>query len=405
SWLAEVTYALLDQAFGPVGIRVLRATISALIAYLVYRLAARITGSSTRAALLTLAALAVSFTLWSERPLLFGVLAMVVLVWTVEVPDSLAGRHPLIVLPPLLWIWANVHGSFALGFAYLGLHLAGRFLDGARPWQGRERVLLTGGAVGLAVCCLNPLGLTLLTFPLHLLSRGDTLAHILEWRSPDFHKMIGMFYALWIAIFFVAIARNSPRVSRRDLLVSVPFLLLGLWALRNLALAPLVGLPIVARALAADRPRVDSRLPLNIVVAALLVMLGGSAAVQATGDDDFDLRRYPVEAMEAVEERGLLGQDLFTSDAWAAYLIHEYWPDQHVFIDDRYDMYPVELSAEYFRVSGAEEGWDEILDRRGIDVVVFRVDKPLAQVLDAHPGWVPVHRDKLAAVWSRKGAS
>ena len=98
---------------------------------------------------ITLAALAGIYTLWSERPLLIGVLFFLVLLWIVEVPDSFVGRHPLIVLPVLFWLWANTHGSFALGFAYLGAAPAralgrrppavGRAGTAAARWRGDRR--------------------------------------------------------------------------------------------------------------------------------------------------------------------------------------------------------------------------------------------------------------------------
>ena len=184
SWLASVVYAAIDQTVGPFGLQILRAATCAAITFLVFRLALTLVGDRTRATLLAFAATGMSITVWAERPLLQGVLAMLVLIWVVELPDWFVGRHPLVVMPPLMWLWANVHGSFALGFAYLGLHLAGRWLDGARPTQGRERLLLKATAVSLLACVINPLGLKLLTFPVELLSRGDTLAHIREWRSP-----------------------------------------------------------------------------------------------------------------------------------------------------------------------------------------------------------------------------
>jgi hypothetical protein len=405
SWLAEVLYAGIDAGFGPFGLRVFRATLSAMIAFLVFRLATRLTGERPRAAILTLAALTVSFTLWSERPLLLGVLGMVVLLWIVEVPASFLGRHPALALPPLLWLWANVHGTFALGFAFLAAHLAGRWLDGARPWTGRERSLLVGSAAGLALCFVNPLGTSLLTFPVHLLARGDVLDQVLEWRSPDFHTFIGVLFAIWVAIFVFALAGSGRRSSRRDLVVGVSFLLLGLWALRNLALVPIVGLAVAARALAVDEERPDGGSPLNWAVLGLLAVLGVTALSQAGGVKNYNLDTYPVGAMEVVEERGLLGGRLLTTDAWSAYVIHRYWPRQQVFMDDRYDMYPTALAEEYFKLARAAPEWQDILDRHSIGVVVWPKEKPLAQVLDLAPGWERIHTDELAQVWVRRSTS
>jgi hypothetical protein len=406
SWLASVVYAAIDATVGPFGIQVLRAGTCASITFLVFKLALRLVGDRTRATLLAFAATAMSITVWAERPLLQGVLAMVVLVWVVELPDSVVGRHPVAVVPPLLWLWANFHGTFALGFAYLVLHLAGRWLDGVHPWEGRERSLLTATAVALAACLINPLGLSLLTFPAELLARGDTLAHIREWRSPDFHSFMGMLFALWIVAFVVALAGGRQRCTRRDLLVSIVFLLLGLWAIRNLVLAPLVGLPVVARAVAVPERGRDRRSPLNWVVLALLAVLATTGLAQSAGAQHFEFSTYPVKAMQAVEARGLLGRHLLTTDAWAAYVIHEYGDRQPVFIDDRYDMYPTAVSDAYFDLRKGKADWREILDRYGVDVIVWDKDNPLAQILDLDTaGWERIHTDDQARVWARRSAS
>ena len=56
-------------------------------------------------------------------------------------------------------------------------------------------------------------------------------------------------------MYLVALARGRHRVTRRDLVVTVPMLLLALWAVRNVAIAPLIGLPVVARAFARDEEK------------------------------------------------------------------------------------------------------------------------------------------------------
>ena len=141
SWLAETLYGVCDRAVGVFGVRLLTALTGAAVAGLAYRLVLRLCRDRLVAVLLTLAAIGASFTLWSARPLFLGILAFLGLLWIVEVPDSWPGRRAAWTIPVLLWLWANVHGTFALGFAYLGLHLAGRWLEGAPFWAGRERAI------------------------------------------------------------------------------------------------------------------------------------------------------------------------------------------------------------------------------------------------------------------------
>jgi hypothetical protein len=325
-----------------------------------------------------------------------------VLLWVVEVPESLPGRHALGVLPALFWLWANVHGSFSLGFAYLGLHLLGRWVDGARPWESRERTLLVGGALGFAVLFVNPYGAGLVTFPIALLSRGDILSHIIEWRSPDFRKIYGLALGLWVAVYIRAIARGRNRVSRRDLIVTVPMLFLAFWALRNVAIAPLVGLPVVARAVARPKEQPDgARRTVVVGAVALIVFLGLVIGIRASAQRDFVFSTYPVKAMHYVRDHGLLGTRLLTSDADAGYVMLEYYPQQRVFIDDRYDMYPTKVIYDFFTVDDARPGWDKILDRYRVETIIWERDSTLAAQLDASPQWRRVHRDTNRAVWVR----
>jgi hypothetical protein len=394
SWLAEALYGGLDRAAGPFAIRVLGGFVGMGIAVLAFRLALRLARDRLRAAGVTVAALAGLYTLWSERPLLLGVLLLVGLLWVVEVRDSWAGRHPMVALPVLFWLWANVHGTFALGFAYLGLHFVGRWLEGRRPWEGEERPLLVGAALGFLACFLNPYGLELVTFPVELLRRGEALRGVIEWSSPDFHSARGLAFALWIAVFVVAVARAPRgRVTIRDLVVTVPFLVLGLWALRNVALAPLIGLPVAARAIAAPARRRDDPVHLAPVMATVILAVMAAMGVRAASQPDFAFDAYPVRAMAAVEREGLLGRRLLTDDADAGYVILRHWPRQRVFTDDRFDMYPMAVIRDFRVVNSATSGWAQVLRDRDIEIVVWERDRVLSQLLLQRDDWTVVHRD------------
>ena len=402
SWLAEALYGLVDRAAGGFGIRLLVATTGALITALTYRLVLRLCADHLVAVGLTLAAVGASFTLWSERPLFLALLAFVALLWIVEVPDGFLGRHPMVAVPVLMALWANVHGTFALGFLYLALHLAGRWLDRAPPWAGRERSLAAAAAVGLAACLVNPYGPGLLLFPLRLLSRGDILRQVTEWRPPVPRSVQGIMLGIWVAVFLACLALGRRRLSRRDLVVTLPFLLLAVWAQRNIALAPLAGVAVAARAAAPAAARPASASPLNRIVVAALLALASLWTVQAARQPDFDLHEYPAAAMRFVQDQGLLGRRLMTDDRWGGYVILAYWPRQRVFFDDRYDMYPLPVLRDAFRFYDADPAWSQILDRWAIDVVVWPRRAGVIRLMEGHPGWERRYQDGLAAVYVRR---
>ncbi|MFI0351603.1 hypothetical protein [Actinomadura sp. 9N407] len=402
SWLAEVLYALLDDLAGAAGIKVLNAAVGALVAMLAYRLALRFTRHSAWAAFLTVAAVAASLPFWSGRPLFLGILAMLVLVWIVEVPDSRLGARPALTVPVLMWLWANLHGGYMLGFGYLGLHLLGRLLDGHRPTRGRERSLLLGGVIGFGLCFVNPYGAELVVFPFRLLLRGGMLSHVVEWMSPNFRSAPGMLFGVWIVVFLAALMLARRRLERRDVVVSLPFLLLAFWAQRNIAVAPLVALPVVARVIAVPELRDRGRL-LNVPLLGVLLLGVAQLTVGRLQEPGYQLERhYPVKAMRALEQRGLLGRRLLTTDGWGGYVIHAYWPRQRVFIDDRYDMYPDAIAREHLTLIEGGAGWDAILDRRRIEVVLWPKDLPLTQLVGSDPAWRPVYTNAGAVIYTRR---
>jgi hypothetical protein len=404
SWLAELAYGVLDRSFGAFAIRVLIALTGAAITLMSYRLARRLAGDRVRAGLITVVAYLGTMVVFSERPLAFGLALALVTVWIVEVPDARISRRPLVVLPIVIWVWANVHGSFALGVVYIGLHVLGRALDGERPWRGRERDLVAGTLLGLVVSLANPYGPGLLLFPVQLMGRGKVLSQVVEWRSPDFRSPVGMAFAAWLIVLVAALALSTRRPTRRDVLVTVPFVLLALWAERNIGLAVIFTLPIAARAVATTRRRPDTRSLASavalFVVGSLIVVSG----VGAAGQPDFQVRSYPSVAMTYVQQHGLLGQRLFTTDAWAGYTILRFWPKQRVFLDDRYDMYPTRVVEDYTDVADGHPNWQKVLDGYHVQVVVWQPQRALSQLLAESPHWRRVHTDANAVVFVRSGS-
>jgi hypothetical protein len=235
-------------------------------------------------------------------------------------------------------------------------------------------------------------------FPYHLLQRGDILRHIIEWASPNFHNLRGQALLLWLGVYVVVAARARNRFSRRDVVVTVPFLGLALWALRNVAIAPLVCLPVVARAIAVDPERAarakaeERRGPIGIAFVVVLVVIASAIFVRAFTEADFVTVTYPVKAMNAVEREDLIGRRLLMDDGDAAYAVLGY-PGQKVFIDDRYDMFPEKVIYDFFDLSSGARNWAKVLDRYDVEVVVWPRREPLTQLIERSGDWTVIHRD------------
>ena len=106
----------------------------------------------------------------------------------------------------------------------------------------------------------------------------------------------------------------------------------------------------------------------------VLVLAAVMMGYQASTEKNFDFATYPVASMRYLERHDLMGKHLLTTDAAAGYVILEDWPQQKVFIDDRYDMYPTSVIYDYFDLTGAKPGWSRVLDKYDVDVIVWGKD-------------------------------
>src|SRR5690242_12005522 len=211
SWLAELMYGALARWVGVFGIRVAVGLAGACVAVTLFRLALHATGDRVRGLALAIPALACTYTVRSERPLMFGLVLLGLLVFTVEVPESWLGRHPRVVIPALMWVWVNVHGTFSLGFLYLLVYVVGRWLDGESPFAGRTRELVVGTAIAAVLVFVNPYGPGLVLFPAALMGRSQVLRNVGEWLAVDVHTLTGVLFAVWVVITLLAFARSRPR--------------------------------------------------------------------------------------------------------------------------------------------------------------------------------------------------
>jgi len=406
SWLAELTYGWAYRVGGLRLVVLEQSVLVAMLVWLVLRLARA--GSPLRTALAGGTAVCVGAAFWTPRPLLFGLICMALTILIVE------RRKSPWLLVPVLWVWASTHGSFPLGLVWLGGRMVGEGID-ARAWPKDAWRYVVGFLAGLAVSVVNPLGLKLLAFPLTLGEKQESFRNIVEWRSPDFSRAGGHFALAALALALILLLR--ARIGWRDIVPVVGFLIAGLLAARNIGVLGVVLAPALGRALRrpdvdasvvapadpppeeeeeepsppppaeAPAPALGSRVRIN---RAILALIGAAFLVFTASIYDkppLDLVGYPEEPMAFLDEEGLLAAPhrLATQDFIGNYLTLR-WPAVPVFVDDRFDMYPLSVSRDYEALLSGRGSSLEILDREKIDIVLWQPKLPLVPLLEAR-GW------------------
>jgi hypothetical protein len=397
SWLPEWFYAT-GRRIGGDGMLVLeQAALMAVLAWLIARLARA--GTPARTIVTASLAVGAGAAYWSPRPLIVGLICLAL---TVTVVERRASPWWLV---PVVWVWVNSHGSFPLGLAWIGLAGLGAWVDERRfpvVWARYAGAFV----VGLVVSMINPLGPRLLGFAFTVGEKKEVFRFIREWRSPDFQSGTGLVTLVFLAGALLVLLRSRP--LWRSVTPIVVFLGLGLIAVRNLAMLAIVLAPALGAALRSDNdePVGSTEAPssrVNLYFAGVLAVAFVLFAVGGATGRTVDLRSYPVATAKWMDGQGLLGPDhrLANQDVVGCYLILRDGRDARVFIDDRIDMYPVQVTKDYIALLHGESRALSVLDKRKIDVVLWQRDLPLVTMLRATDDWHQVHRDGDWVVFRR----
>jgi hypothetical protein len=263
---------------------------------------------------------------------------------------------------------------------------------------------LVSFVVGLMAACVNPLGPRLLVFPLTVLGKRSAFQHVAEWRPLGLQGGLALFTAAALVIAVVAMVRS--RLGWRDLLPALGFVVLGVLAIRNLPLAGVALAPVLGRAMARSGvPSLESaRVAVNARIGAVLAVLAALFTLAALARPGFSLSTYPVSAVTWMQHNGYLDDShrLASSDVVGCYLVLRYGEEAKALVDDRVDMRPLDVSADYVTVFKGRPGSEAVLDQRGVDVVLWDRQAPIVRELSASPAWAVVHTEGAWVVLARR---
>lgn len=303
----------------------------------------------------------------------------------------------LLTLPPLMVLWANLHGSFPLGIALVVLTLLAVVLGG-------ERKILPLALTALACMAaplLNPRGLGLFVYVVDLLG-NPSHATGREWRSVTPMDGEGL-YILGV-ILVAAIIAVRRRAPLGDIVVVAPFVVLELMAVRNGIWLSLVLGPMLATWLTVDRSASDRRtLPIAACAAAMLLLMPWvkpRVLSRPYGPLAWELRT-PIRAAAALAADPHPPARLFEGTGFGTYLL---WavPSQRVFVDGRLELYPRDYWDDVFTLQ-AGENVDELIARYDIDglLVDRHAESDLDRALRDRPAFHLRYEDEDAAYFVR----
>ena len=367
SWLAELLYAWSERVSGIGFVPPMLLLVSSItmvgIGLIGYRASQSVTASAI--VLILSSILLISFLV--PRPVIFSFALFVLVIIAWERP---ATRW---ALPFLIWLWASIHGSFAIGLAYVVLSLIVR-----REWRWLS-VPAVGGVLSLATAH----GLGVVAMLVAFGRARDTLSLLSEWRKPELWSAVFLPFAVGVVIIVLGAFRG--RITPNHLWVLVPFLLLGLSATRALppawiGLIPLVGLALGEMSAGSGRRFSMGAAAVFVTTVLILPFL-------IRDDGSLDPNRFPLTAVGSLSD-----VNTFHDDVTGGYLIWVEGPERLVYLDDRAELYQGRI-GDFVAVRDGDVDWEPVFAREGIEQALLKKGEYLAVELES-AGWTRSYDDE-----------
>jgi len=424
AWLARWFGYGIELSFGAVGLQFMFSIILTITLGSFLLTHYKLTGQ------IWLALIGTALFLWLEwkqlliiRPQLAGVMFYVWIWCRLQFRPTL---DLIWTVPPIMLLWANLHGSFIMGTGLICCLTLGRALDLYREsrqftrfWSDPEwRILMFCSVLAISTPLINPYGLGLYKNVLHF-SENLNLYDLVEWRPLSLKmfqgKAAAVVSALMIGLWFF-----SPRkLKAAEILLLI---VLGYATIKTsrmiIWLAPVLASQVVVH-LNAIREKQRGQLadPSNeikhqgytflgvcILLLAFLTTPFGQSFFQPIALRQSVSRGTPVEIARFINQQDHVGNLLNTME-WGDYLIWSSKGEQPVFVYSHVHLIPRKLWHDYLSIMRCRDGWEEKLNHYQIDTIAVENRsrrKKLISQLKSSEQWQAAYHDRLGYVFVRK---
>ncbi|MGJ4948280.1 hypothetical protein [Bradyrhizobium sp. HKCCYLS20291] len=399
-WLAQVAYAGAYAIAGWTGPVVLAASAIALAFALLARALSRQLRDSTTL-VFVVAAFLLCLPHLLARP---HVLAFPILVaWMAGLIDAADRKEaPPIAMVLLLALWANLHGGFVFGLFFIAPAALDALVN-AEPHARRALALRWAAfaALALAASCCTPYGWNALLASQKILSLGEALPLIVEWKAADFQGLGPFEICLLMAIGFALF--HGVRLPPVRILMLLGLLHMALAQGRAAEILALVGPLVLASPLARQSNGEPTQtaggaraLLTAAVVLALCMATFASAPILSFAPN---LRGTPVAAVTELKKLNLTR--VLNDYDFGGYLISA---GVAPFIDGRTELYGEKFFVDHNAASGLMEPDNlfRLLKDYQIEATLLRTQSAATKLLDHVDGWQKVYADDIATIHLRK---
>ncbi|MDP7278125.1 MAG: hypothetical protein QF363_21780 [Planctomycetaceae bacterium] len=356
------------------------------------------------------------------RPQLAGLVCFTALAAVVARPGKSRWRTTAVIV--LMVSWANLHGSFVVGWLLLAAQAAGRICDRWRRtgcWSSvrRDRVVWRRCrhlVLGVSATLLTPHGLRL-PVAVWEISRHPNLRDVIEWQPLQFDQpqARAMLVASVLIGLLAVVSRRRGRSA--DWLLLIGLGVSSLWTSRMLAWWAAVAGGVVAfhaagmgcrRRHSSIRPGRFRPAITGLVVWGLAVGTAPATWSALDSAEPLVARRPAVSAATPVEVARWLVEHpppgmVLAAYEWGDFLLWQGPVDLRVLVASHAHLIPPAVWQDYMAMIRLETGWRERLSKYDVKTVVLDRQRQagLLEMLAEEEDWRRDYRDERCEVWSR----
>ncbi len=401
-WLSELIFFVLYSLATSTGLIFLKVFIGIAIIILFYLgIRGKIRSKSLALAFMLMALAVINYGFLS-RPQIFTYLGFTLFCFLIQRYEARKRLSYLWPLVPLSLVWANLHGGFIAGLAFLAAYLFFKLVSGKAT---KELVIII--FLSMLATFVNPYGKELWFFLFKSLSQPRP--YISEWQRMRLVPFYSAYFAVVLTavagmvlsktekppftVFIIAAGIAASFFHNRHMVLSV--IIIATYAPPYIDAFSTKGLMAFERKV----PKWLARACMLCLSAYFILM----APYKGEGNPmkiKIPQRIYPLEAVRFLKDNGIAG-NIFPFFNWSQVCISELSGESRVFFDGRYrTVYQDSFIRDYFDVLYGRKDYKAYLENfPETDIMLLHRENALSFKLLKDSEWVQVYDTPIARVF------
>jgi hypothetical protein len=359
-WLSEIIFYLIYSSFGAIGLTVFSAIIILLTFILIFAFTAKHT-SLPISILTSFIYLYLILTRIDVRPEIFSYLFLVIFL-IILYRFKRKFTKLIYLLIPLQILWVNLHINFLIGIIILFIFLSDAFFSSKLKIDKNVKTIFMVFMLCTIGSLINPHGLSGLLNPLNLSQNFsqpvDENQNFLVMSTIYSYRIILPLIIPQLILLIVLIL-NRKKAILSDILLSIFFILISLFAVRNVALFAFATFFLFTSHLFDLTSVIQNKLKkivslkqiiyLNYLLMYLLLITAFVFTIKVNNNFTFGIgiEENGKQALDFFIKNGLKGP-IYNNVNFGQYIAYRLYPKEKVFYDGRPEAYPISFYTKIY---------------------------------------------------------